>query len=311
MFGGVTAMSPLLATAAPPGPIRVAADIDIDCAGMDLRQDADWYFPTGEPRGLVVLLHGFGATKDQYRELATALAAAGDLVFVPTLPLMDPSGCALSSVIPNRGFLDGLAGLLGTDGELRRSFRAAANQVGRAALALPNRMVLMGHSAGGDAVFGIAARLVTTYPSAPIHLAGLVQLDPVLGIDTSVTDDALTALASTDLPVRLITTPPSLCNNSGSATAAAKTRLPGRFLGIQLTTGSHVDALGTGDATVAAAAGLLCGTVTDRNAGLTRTFATAWARDELTADGSPDFYPGGGYYDGEAAAGEIQTLLGR
>lgn len=314
ILSALSGASPGAAQAAPPdGVDRVAGEIDIPCATTSVRQDVDWYFPAGAPRGTAVVVHGFGATKDQYRELATALAADGDLVFVPTLPLMDLRGCALSSVIPNKGFLDNIAGVLGhghdSGGALERSFRAAAEQAGRPDAQLPERLVLVGHSAGGDAVFRIGEQLATVYGGA--GLAGLVQLDPVRGFDTTVTDDSLAALAPSGLPIEVIATPPSLCNNGTSGTEAMRKALPGRFLGIEMTTGSHVDALGTADKVVAGAAGLFCGTVTERNAALTREFATTWVHDELTGARTADYYPGGGLFDGLVSSNVISVVTGR
>ncbi|MEU1426721.1 hypothetical protein ABZ412_06555 [Nocardia sp. NPDC005746] len=64
-----------------------------------------------------------------------AAAADGDLVFVPTLPGVDPRGCALSSIISNKTFLNGIADLIARSGDpegaLARSLRAAAALAGR------------------------------------------------------------------------------------------------------------------------------------------------------------------------------------
>ncbi|MFF0634335.1 hypothetical protein ACFYTS_17710 [Nocardia sp. NPDC004151] len=243
-----------------------------------------------------------------------AAAADGDLVFVPTLPGVDPRGCALSSIISNKTFLNGIADLIARSGDpegaLARSLRAAAALAGRTDTPMPTRLVLSGHSAGGDAVFHIASQLVSSeVPNTP-RLTGLVQLDPVRGIDASVTDDALATLAATDLPIEVVATPASLCNNFGSGVADTRRYLTGRYLGIELTSGSHADALGTGDATVAAAAGLLCGRITAGNVALTREFATAWICDDLTGGVSPEFRPGSADYDALSAAGVLRTVTG-
>src|SRR5688572_20866457 len=96
------ALSAAPAAAQPTGVTRVTNSVDIACTGSVLHQAADWYFPAGTPRGLVLLVHGFGANKDLYRDLADRLTAAGAVVFAPDLPAMDPRGCALSSLLPNR-----------------------------------------------------------------------------------------------------------------------------------------------------------------------------------------------------------------
>ncbi|MEV0247577.1 alpha/beta hydrolase [Nocardia sp. NPDC050712] len=299
---------PFPSAAAPVAPIRVSAEIDIPCATTTLRHEADWYFPVEQPRGLVVLLHGFGAGKGQYRELATALAADGELVVIPTLQAVDPRGCAVSSLIPNTAYLGSLAEVFTDSDALRRAFTEAATRAGRTELQLPEHLVLIGHSAGADVALGAAAQLVGNHPDTFGRLSGLILLDPVPGLDRTATGRALAALAPTGLPLRTIATPPSLCNNGPDGVLALRRALPGRSLGIELSTGSHVDALGTDDAGVAMAAGLLCGQITEPNAAITRSFTTAWTRDELTATPSPEFYPGGGYYEELIHTGAIRPL---
>ncbi|MFD7841439.1 alpha/beta hydrolase [Nocardia sp. NPDC059764] len=311
MFAALAAVAPMGVAGAepPPAGTRVVGFLDIPCVTTTLRQDSDWYLPAGPARGMVVLVHGFGATKDQYRELASALSADGELVLVPTLPAVDVRGCAVSSLIGNKAFLDNLADVIAGAGDpagaLRTSLRAATEQAGRTDIDVPDRLVLMGHSAGGDATFRIATRLAVTPGSS--GLAGLVQLDPVRGIDPSVTDDALAALAPTGLPILAVSTPPSLCNNGASGTQSMRQYLPGRFLGVRVSGGSHADALGTGDALISGAAGLLCGTVTENHAAVTRDFAVAWTRDELTGSQSDGFYPGTAGFDQSVASGAISV----
>ncbi|WP_194818162.1 alpha/beta hydrolase [Nocardia sp. XZ_19_385] len=288
--------------------------VDIACAGSVLHQPADWYFPAGRPRGLVLLVHGFGASKDLYRDLANRLTGAGAVVFAPDLPAMDPRGCALSSLLPNRAFLDNVADLFGTaadpGGALQRSFRDARERAGRPDVVLPENLVLSGHSAGGGVVLHLAQRLATAHPAGFARLRGVLALDPVRGIDTSVTEDALRALATTDLPMLTIATPPSLCNNGADATESMQRHLPRRFLGVRVLTGSHVDALGTDLGAIGEIAGIMCGTIRLGNSTATRDLTVAWTLDLLDGTRTDDYHPGGAYYEMLRDTGVIQTITG-
>ncbi|MEU6562479.1 alpha/beta hydrolase [Nocardia nova] len=274
----VAVCAAVLTVAAPAAadPDRIPGSVDLPCAATVLHQPADWYVPTGAPRALVWLQHGFARADANVAALARSLADDGYLVFTPSLPFVDPHGCTLQNLGDNTGFLDQLARLFATDapdGPLATALATAAAGTGRPAPRLPSRLVFIGHSAGAEAVEYVAHRLHTTYPDAWSRLRGLILLDPVKSFLGANTDTALTDLASTPLPILTVSGPPALCNNFGSGTTALQTHLHRPFLGVRLTTGEHTDAEGPSTDPLGE---LLCGIPQPGNVAILTHLTTAW-----------------------------------
>ncbi|WP_433560343.1 hypothetical protein ACQP1O_21765 [Nocardia sp. CA-151230] len=257
--------------------------IDLPCAATPLRQSADWYLPDDPPRGLVWLQHGFARTAANVASLAGTLSAAGYLVFAPSLPFVNPSGCTLQNLGDNTPFLDTVADLFATAddpaGALARSLAAAASTAGLSAPALPRQFVFIGHSAGAEAVEYVAHRLHTTQPDAWSTLRGLILLDPVKSFLGNNTDAALTDLDRTPLPVLTVSGPPGLCNTFGSGTTAVRTLLHRSFVGVRLPSGAHTDAEG---ASSDVAGELACGVPQSANASALQHLVVRWTGDFVT-----------------------------
>ncbi|MFF3501729.1 hypothetical protein [Streptomyces sp. NPDC003247] len=290
----------------------VSTTVDVSCAAFTYHPDADWYFPSGTPKGLVWLQHGFARSGAHLGDLAEHYAAAGYLVFVPTLPSADLFGCTLQNLGNNKPFLNNVAGWFadstGSTGQLASSYARAAALAGRGGSALPSSLLFSGHSAGGEAVAYVAQRLHSAAPAAFARLKGLVLLDPVASAIGDNTTASLTALAATPLPVRTISSPPYLCNSSASGTTALRDAYADSpFVGVELTTGSHVDAEG---ATTDAAGSLACGTSQPQNVTALQTLAVGWAADAFAGTTTAAYYPGGAYYRSLLAAGTVTTLSG-
>ncbi|MVU78100.1 alpha/beta hydrolase [Nocardia sp. ET3-3] len=265
--------------------------IDLPCATSTLRQTVDWYLPAGAPRGLVWVQHGFARASENVAALSESLAAAGYLVFAPSLPFLNLDGCTLQNLGDNTAFLDQVARLFATaddpSGALTRSLAAAAARAGRTAPELPRRFVFLGHSAGAEAVEYVAHRLHTTAPAIWPRVRGLVLLDPVKSFLGNNTDVALTDLDPTGLPILTISGPPSLCNALGSGTAALQTLLHRPFVGVRLPTGEHTDAEGDSSDLVGE---LFCGIPQSANVAAVRDLATDWTNNFLTDTPTPDLY---------------------
>ncbi|MEU7143249.1 alpha/beta hydrolase [Nocardia sp. NPDC046473] len=284
------ALSSATATAAEPTGIPEA--IDIPCAARTLHQNADWYLPAGTPRGLLWLQHGFARTDANVAALAEDFAAAGYLVFAPSLPFIDISGCTLQNLGDNTGFLNNVADLFGTATDptapLARSLARAADSARRTDLRIPDQLVFIGHSAGAEAIEYVAHRLHTDYPGTWPSLRGLVLLDPVKSFLGNNTERALADLDTTALPILTISAPPSLCNSLGSGTAAVQQLLHRSYVGIRIGSGVHTDAEGpSGDLM----GDLLCGTPESVNISTLRTLAIGWAGDFVTGTRTADYYP--------------------
>ncbi|MEU4317859.1 alpha/beta hydrolase [Nocardia fluminea] len=266
--------------------------IEIPCATGFLERSADWYLPPGTPRGLVWLQHGFARSSAQLADLATAFADDGYLVFAPSLPFFDLSGCTLQNLSDNTGFLAHIAALFTTvddpNGGLSTSLASAARSAGRTLSTLPADVVFVGHSAGAEAVAFVADHLRTTTPRTWARLRGLVLLDPVKSFLGDNTDRALAGIDTTTLPTLTISAPPSACNNLGAGTSAVQAHLHRPFVGVQLPHGAHTDAEGTSSDFLGET---LCGHPDPINVATLRTLALGWTDDFFRSAITPAYYP--------------------
>ncbi|WP_411104296.1 alpha/beta hydrolase [Streptomyces sp. cmx-4-9] len=308
----LTALSP--ATAAEQtsaGVVKVSNTVDVRCAFLIYKRAGDWYFPAGAAKGTVWLQHGFSRANDHLEDIARRYAAAGFIVFAPTLPSSDTFGCTVSNLGNNTAFLNNVADLFGKaadpNDKLGRSFADAAAKAGRPGLQLPPKFVFSGHSAGGEAVSHVANRLRTQYPTAFARLAGLVLLDPVNSFTGLTMANALNGLNTTSLPMHAISSPPYLANGQASGTRELTTDVHRDFLGVRLSTGSHCDAEG---ASTDALCAVPNGAPQAANVALLQEFAATWAADDVNGTVTVTHRPGGSRYESLRAAGTIQTLSG-
>ncbi|MFE3543771.1 alpha/beta hydrolase [Nocardia sp. NPDC059177] len=292
LLAAVAAM--LLCTAAPAAQAaeHLPGAIEIPCAAGVLDQVADWYLPTGTPRALIWLQHGFARSSAQLADLATDFAEHGYLVFAPTLPFLDLSGCTLQNLGDNTGFLAHVADLFATAGDpagaLTISLAAAAARAGHETPSLPADLVFLGHSAGAEAVAFVADQLRTRSPGTWARLHGIVLFDPVKSFLGDNTDRALAGIDTTTLPALTISAPPSLCNNFGTGTDAVQTRLHRPFVGVRLPHGAHTDAEGTSSDLLGET---LCGHPRSTDVTTLHTLALAWTADFLDGTTTPAYYP--------------------
>ena len=289
---------------------KVGGTLDVRCGPSTKALPVDWYFPVGAPKGLVWLQHGFTESKDDWDSLARQASAGGLLVLATTLPSADVFGCTVQNLGNNTAFLNDVAATLAGLGDpasaLGRSHAAAAKAVGRTGQALPQRLALAGHSAGGEAVLYVANRLRTTHPATFAKLGGLVLDDPVKSFVGDGTDASLTALNLTPLPIYAIASPKSSCNADQSGTVAATQKLTTRsFHGVVVTTGVHGDVFGTSANGLGTAT---CGTPKAANVAATQSLTLAWLTDELAGTRTATNYPGGARYQALVTAGTIATL---
>jgi dienelactone hydrolase len=306
----ILAATPAAANAA--GWTEVSNTVDVPCGFLTYHPAADWYFPaTSSPKALVYLQHGFSRSNGNMQDLAEHYAAAGFLVFAPTLPSADLYGCTVNNLGNNTPFLNNVAAWLGTatssSGNLAKSYAAAASAAGRTGQALPSKYVIAGHSAGGESATYIANRLRTTYPSAFAKLKFAQLLDPVKSVFGNNEPAALAGLKTTSLPILAISSPPYLGNSNASGTVALTDALARPFLGVRLVTGCHCDAEGASTDSLCT---LLDGTPQAKNITALQTLAVAWAVDAADGTTTATYYPGGAYYQNLLSTTVIQTLSG-
>lgn len=286
---------------------RVDTTTDTRCAFLTYRTPTSWYFPAAQPKALMWVQHGFSRTKDQMDDLARRYAADGFLVVTTTLPSANIFGCTVQNLGNNTGYLNNVADLFGkkdTSDRLARSLATAKQRAVRPDVSMPEKLVLTGHSAGGEAVAYVANRLRTSYPSAYANLRGVILLDPVPSIAGSNLSTGLQGLSGSR-PVYTISAQPSTCNSGGAGTGLVTRTLAQDFVGVRLTSGVHTDAEG---ASTNGLGTLVCGTPKASNVAILQTLAVEWAGDMVSGQKTPAYYPGGDYLQGQILAGAVSVL---
>lgn len=232
----------------------------------------DWYVPEGPASALMVLAHGFSRSCATLRGSSRAIAEQGVMVLClnadmaggnPELAEEVASALADSSIDPVQG------------------------------RAMPDRIIVGGHSAGGHFAGVVGASLAQ---SAPERLAGAILFDPVANGGFSadlkaISDDG-------ERPVLSVAARPSLTNLFNNSFGALRD-LDNDFVGVQLvwksfllgfpTGGScHTDAEGE-DTDVVGTLGALCSPNETQTSRL-REFGAAWAKDLATDTRTADYW---------------------
>jgi len=287
------------AAAQDPGVRAGHSALKVPCGPQGTTLPADWYAPAGRrSTGVVWLQHGFLRTRRNLATLARSLAGrAGAVVVAATVPSL-PLGtqrCWINGAPLQRA----VAALFGGR---RAALRASAAQALGGRGRLPRPFVLAGHSAGGNLATA-AAGFLTADRGTVTALRGVVMLDGV-DADGSI-GRALARLSGPDeRPVLQLAAAPSPCNAGGAGTQALVAARPGRFAGVQLAGGTHVDAEGPdGDGL----ARLVCGQPLAGNVQAVRTIAGSWVRNLLT--GSSGGITGGAPGERIAVGGATAIVL--
>ena len=252
-------------------------------AGRDHVVAAEWWFPDGDELGVVWLQHGFARQPRHLAGLAAVLAAEVSAVVV--VPAISSRFATASGYwINGHRMHDAIARLFGED--RRRLEASAAAASGHQRTALPEPFVLAGHSAGGNLAAAVAGRTVAIEHAGGLAvdtLKGVVMLDGVdRGGAIGVALDQLTGMH--DRPVWTIAAPDGRCNAGGRGTALLQGARPGRFVGVRLAGGTHLDAEGTGSGHIAR---LACGAPPTENVDALRALAVDWIT-HLLADSPGD-----------------------
>lgn len=261
---------------------------------------AHWYYPEGDepPQRIIYLQHGFLGVGAMYSYTAANLAeSTNSIVVVPTLT-------------SNRYVSDGF--WLGSDQALRATaalFEGDREALTASAIAagfakrygteavLPGRFALVGHSLGGNLVAGTAGYFAdaVTAGGTENQLAGVILLDAAP--QGSVLSDALDKLDSLDtyIPVIELGAP----KEARRVDAALNSHRPGKFNGVVLANGEHLDSMEGGTWLIQFISHLYQGFPTAQNQAAAQILIDGWAADIL--DGRID--PTTGRCDGEDCAG--------
>lgn len=223
----------------------------------DMPVASQWYLPAGEASALIVLEHGFTRSCGHLQGSSRQLMAAGLMVLCVEAPMAGG----------NPALADALA---------RRLAAAHAAPDGRA---LPQRIIVGGHSAGAAFAAALGARLNEI---APERLTGALLFDPVATVDF---ESQLRAVSSAGRrPVLAVLAPPHRCNALSNAmpalqhlhTEAVDAQRDG-FVGLRFAVGAtHADIEGEDSDWIAA---LACGSPQAAQTARLRELAVAWARD--------------------------------
>ncbi|WP_445169348.1 hypothetical protein ACTXG7_08530 [Mycolicibacterium sp. Dal123E01] len=162
---------------------------------------------------------------------------------------------------------------------LTTSAAAAAGQP----VTLPEQVVLMGHSAGGDLVIGAGADMVTGGWGA--RLVGVILLDGYTADPRQFTQNVKTIPLAT--PVLLIGAPPSYYNQLGATSSALVAARPGTLTGLQLKGGTHVDGMQGGNPLTQFAEYLVAGFPKPQNTAAVGQLSADWINDMFGGDAVP------------------------
>jgi lipocalin len=266
---------------------------------------ADWYFPTQvdgsiDAQGVIWLQHASGTTGGALAALAVDLARqTNSIVVAPSLPTDMNWSLAGDSAVR------AVASLFVGDRTALVASAAAAGYVGVAG-ELTGKFVLAGHSAGGGFATAVAADYADQNP-ASTDLVGVIMYDGVSrgAFDGSDSFAAQVAeLDSRSIPVYQLAAPAQLWNAYGATTNALLATDPGRFRGVVLTGGSHVDAMVGSSPADDIVAQLVTTESLPGNAAAARTLTAGWIND-LYAGVAPEDAQYGFY-----AAANQPILLG-
>jgi pimeloyl-ACP methyl ester carboxylesterase len=233
---------------------------------------ADWYFPSDpNPQGLIYLQHGFLAQGPIYSYTAAALAEqTHSIVVAPTITsnFFAADGNWLGgSTMPAAAadlFLNDRAALV-----------ASASAAAGHPVTLPQKVVLAGHSLGGNFVLATASDMADNNTIG--NLAGVVLLDGVAFQPNLVASTV--AKVPTTLPILDISSDPYAWNLYGQMAADLSTFRPGQFNGVQLVGGRHIDALQGGNPLIQLSEYIVAGFSQPQNIEAVKILATGWIND--------------------------------
>jgi hypothetical protein len=274
--------------------IRVGVGtLSVPCGDRSLELSVRWSFPERPPIGLAWVQHGFARSGERMADLADRLAARGLVAVAPTVDAFGP--CSLGGSDP---LLRGIGGVLAErDGALLASARDALRRDGLHEL--PEATVLVGHSAGGAAMTGVAASLVEY--GARVDLRALVLLDPVESRRGTM---AASLPALEELVVRTVAAPADRCNAEGSGVDALEAARGG-FLGVRLPGGCHCDPEGR---STNAACTFACGASDADDVAVLQELTEAWIVAALEGSPATAHEPGGARLESLVIRGSVRVL---
>ncbi|MDZ4269120.1 MAG: hypothetical protein U1D00_26115 [Mycobacterium sp.] len=271
--------------------------VDIDC-GDGYEVPANWFVPEGPtPTRLIYLQHGFLAAGPFYSYTAARLAEATHSIVVTTSltsNFLACDGCWVGGSPMHKAVAD-----LFVDGNTALADSALAAGYSATLLDGVEKVVLMGHSAGGGLAAGTAGYMVGN--GAIDRLAGVVMLDGVGFGD--VMPEALAKLPD-DVPIYNLAGKAYYWNMSGAAGEALEAERSGMFTGVRLVGGLHSDMMMGGNPLIQAGLYLVTGWSRAENVKASEILSASWVNDMFAGtQASP-------YYGAAGTLLEIETARG-
>lgn len=262
--------------------------------------DADWYFPTqgAQPERLIYLQHGILATAPMYSYTAAYLAERTNSVVVATTVTSNPfadggmwlGGDTMHQAVAQLFLDDDRAALAA-------SLASAALEVGAPILTVPKDVVIVGHSLGGGFAPGVAGHYAEALAARRAdgrndedtanHLAGVVLLDAVPFVP--ILPDAMDRLARLEyshngdpadyVPVYEIGAPQNFLNALSAVNDQLSEARPGKFNGVVINGGVHMDGMLGGNPLIQAAAYLVAGIPQRQNPSAVQLLMAGWIND--------------------------------
>lgn len=266
------------------------------------RVSANWYYPEGDvpPERMILLSHGFMALGPMYSYTAAHLAeATNSIVVTPTLPSNFFAGD--DRWLGGDGMAEAIADLFVGDREALTKSAIAAGFATRygldpATAALPQKFGLAGHSLGGQLVSGVAGYLVDKGEAD--NLVGVITLDGV-PTGTTLADsidklDAYEAAGGHYIPIREIGAPWNLFNSLSNVNESLNEGRPGRYNGVVLKGGVHMDSMLGGNPLIQFVAYVVAGIPRPINPPAVEYLAATWFNQwfEGETDIGDDLVPG-------------------
>jgi hypothetical protein len=262
---------------------------------------ADWYFPAEAdpakpPQRLIYLQHGILASGPMYSHTASYLAQRTNSVVVVTTVTSNPfadNGMWLGGDNMHRA-----AAQLFLDDDrqaLNASLTTATLKADAPTMTVPRDFVLVGHSLGGGFVPGVAGHYAeglvarrddpANAEDEANHLAGVVMLDAV-PFDPIMPRamGRLKALESSGdpadyVPMYEIGAPTNLLNAFSSVNEELTDARPGKFNGVVINGGVHMDGMLGGNPLIQAAAYLVAGIPQPQNPPAVQWLMAGWIND--------------------------------
>lgn len=248
---------------------------------------ADWYFPedADDSTRLIYFQHGFLASGPIYSYTIAHLAErTGAIIVAPSLSsnFFSPSAEWVGGSTIHRAVADLF---VGDRAVLNESATAAAGY----AVTLPQKFVLVGHSAGGTLVTSVAGYLADN--GAIADLQGIVMLDGVEPAGSPFVSNALSKLRGADYrPIYLISSDRYFWSRNGDMADKLQLARPDDFNGVNLVGGRHIDYMLGGNKIIQFAEYLTAGFSKPQNIDAAEILTAGWVNDLFSGTRSQGVY---------------------